>query len=50
MISPSCKVDEHELCAKHVRRATGKLYCCSCDCHPLPIKVERVIIEEDDDD
>lgn len=50
MISSLCKENEHDTCPKLLRLPPGKIFSCACGCHPLPVKVERVIIEEDDDD
>lgn len=51
MISNLCKFDEHECCTKVYRLAHGKVFKCSCSCHPIELpKVKVREIEEDEDD
>lgn len=49
MISPYCVANECESCGKRIRRQNGKVYRCKCPCHPIPVKVEKPIEEDEDE-
>lgn len=52
MKSGYCECGEHDACSVTVRRASGKKYRCSCECHPAPnqkkVRVDNQVDEDED--